>query len=348
MLYLIKMIIAVVAIFGLSAMADSDEDAHQTWQSAFNSSEEQKYVASNFSGFPVLEIEPDIQKQAGIKAESLTKTQLRSETIAYGEVVDLKPLLKVRSEYLNAAANFSIAEANLQQAKQNLSRVRGLHKNQAISTKKLQAQETLWQSANAEHKARYYQLQAIEESAILSWGAILSQWLLNPETQQFSDLIKQQHTLLQITLPPDDQLPEDTETIYVSTSGNRDDAKPVQLFSAAPHTDDVFQGETYYFRAAYKIRTGMHLTAWIPQQQLNSGYIIPETAVLRYLGLYYVYVKLDSEHFVRKQLPVLQKKQQAYFSETEFDPGQELVVQGAQMLLSEELRGLIPDEDDDD
>lgn len=305
-------------------------------------------ISENYTGFPRLEIEPELQHKAGIRVEQLQKTKLQSEIVAYGEVVNLKPLLQVRSEYLNAAANFSIAEANLQQARQNLQRVRGLHKNQAASTKKLQAEETLWESARAEHKARYYQLQAIEESAILSWGGPLSDWLLNPETEHFSDLIKQQHTLLQVTLPPDEQLPVGVETIYVSTSGNRSDAKPVQLFSAAPHTDDVFQGETYYFRADYKIRTGMHLTAWIPQLQISNGFLLPTTAVLRYLGQHYVYLKLDEEHFIRKQVQHLQKKDKAYFTQSGFSDGQWLVVLGAQMLLSEELRGLIPDEDDDD
>jgi hypothetical protein len=41
------------------------------------------------------------------------------------------------------------------------------------------------------------------------------------------------------------------------------------LISAAPQIDAISQGETWFFRVAVgDLRTGMRVTAWIPQDQV--------------------------------------------------------------------------------
>ena len=91
------------------------------------------------------------------------------------------------------------------------------------------------------------------------------------------------------------------------------------------------------------------ISAWIPHgQETLQGVIIPDSSVVRHLGQSYVYIQLSEEQFVRRSIPIIMRAQQGYFVRHNIFPGEKLVTTGAQMLLSEEFRGQIPDEDDDD
>jgi hypothetical protein len=60
-----------------------------------------------------------------------------------------------------------------------------------------------------------------------------------------------------------------------------------------------------------------------------------------------VYVQLDDERFVRRALASYRENGDEWFVSGALDPGDRIVVTGAQMLLSEELRSQIPEERDD-
>lgn len=333
----------IVAVFVLLApltsaeTGDDDDDRHET------------AAAAMLSGQSVVFLEQDTQALAGVETITLQPAHFQSEQIAYGKAVNLQPLLELRQRYFNAAAEHSIAKSRFDQADQAIKRLRNLHKNQAVSTRKLQQQHSLWLSAKAEYEASGLQLKSIRESSLLDWGKQLSDWALTPESQQFTDMISGEKTLLQITLPPDQSLPDTTQSIYTARSGQRRMAQKATLISADPQTDETLQGEAFFFLSDDKLSSGMRVTAWIPQQQSSlAGVIIPASAVIRHLGQSYVYLKTDKEQFTRRKLSNLIDAETGYFIRDELAPGLQLVTTGAQVLLSEEFRGRIPDEDDDD
>lgn len=299
------------------------------------------------NGKPVIFISEEQQTLSGLQITELKKINFQTELMAYGEVVDLKPLLEIRSRYFKAVAAHKIANAKFHQAQLSLDRLRHLHLNDAISTRKLQTQESQWQAANAQLDSDFYEIKSIRESAMLEWGKQLSDWALAPDSEPFSQFIHRQHTLLQITLPPNQHLPEATRFVYFERSGRRSGAKKAELIASAPRTDKLFQGETYFFRTENELRTGMYISAWIPQLQEDlTGVIVPPSAVVRHLGQMYVYLQTNEEQFSRRKITGVLNSKDGYFVESEISPGENLVTQGAQMLLSEEFRGQIPDEDD--
>ena len=60
-----------------------------------------------------------------------------------------------------------------------------------------------------------------------------------------------------------------------------------------------------------------------------------------------VYVKTDGKTFSQRILEHYSASAGGYFITGTIKPGEQIVTKGAQMLLSEELRGQIPKEDDD-
>lgn len=60
----------------------------------------------------------------------------------------------------------------------------------------------------------------------------------------------------------------------------------------------------------------------------------------------FVYVKTAEEQFSRRPIEHYSPTAGGYFVASGLNAGEQLVVTGGQMLLSEEFRGQIPDEDD--
>jgi post-segregation antitoxin (ccd killing protein) len=154
--------------------------------------------------------------------------------------------------------------------------------------------------------------------------------------------------LLQITLPVDKQLPNDIKMIEVEVSGNRSAAIKAELVSAALQTDAIAQGESYFFQAdGSHIRPGMRIAAWVPEQGENqSGVVIPKSALVWHLDQAFVYVKIAEEHFSRRNIDQFLPLADGYFVSHGLNAGDQLVTTGGQMLLSEEFKGQIPNEDD--
>ena len=150
-----------------------------------------------------------------------------------------------------------------------------------------------------------------------------------------------------VSLYPDQVLPPEVRTIFVGPTGERRLARQATFVSAAPQTDTVTQGETFFFKAdADKLRTGMRMQAWIPQGAPLKGVEVPGDAVIWYGGRLWVYVQKDDGLYVRRALEAHHETHAGWFVTAGVRAGDRVVVSGAQMLFSEEFRTAIPSEDD--
>jgi hypothetical protein len=90
----------------------------------------------------------------------------------------------------------------------------------------------------------------------------------------------------------------------------------------------------------------MRIAAWIPERNEDRlGVIIPKSALIRYLDQAFVY-QTDREKFSRRNIDHFSATADGYFVSNELNTGDQLVTTEGQMLLSEEIRGQILNEDD--
>lgn len=297
-----------------------------------------------------LTIDVATQARAGLKTLTLEPYSYHPELTAVGNAVALQPLLDLRTRYLTALTEHDNAEARLTLAKQNVERTRLLQRGGVVSGRSLQEQQSQWLSEQALNKGSRLQIDALRNEAVLNWGKAIADLFLNPDPKAIRPYLSGQKTLLLVALPTG-SMPVDTfGEIKVSRHGDRNRAEPARFISPAPQSDVLTQGESYFFETEHSnIRAGMRITAFIPlRQSTERGVLIPSSAVIRHLGQSFVYVKSAQDRFRRIRIAKLTDTHTGYFVTEGLFPGQEVVETGAQMLLSEEFRGQIPDEDDDD
>ena len=301
------------------------------------------------TGNPVIQLDAQAQKFSGIETLTLKPASHHSEFTAYGKAINIQPLLALRNRYLVALTERSSAKARFRQAEQNTKRQQDLYRHGVSSKRSLQEQQAQWQSYKAQVEATDFQEKAIIDETLLNWGKELTNWALSTDSDKLGAFLSGRQRLLQITLPANKHLSGTIQTIYVEASGNRNKAHKAEQISVAALTETASQGESYYFQTSDKnIITGMNVTAWIPEQNVQmTGVIIPESALIWYMDQALVYVKTDGETFIQRILEHYSASAGGYFITGTIKPGEQIVTKGAQMLLSEELRGQIPKEDDD-
>lgn len=289
-----------------------------------------------------------LRQTAGIKTQPLQATRKQPEFSAYGSVIDLQPLLALRQQFLAAQAVRDSAQARYQEADANLSRTRQLHQQDIVSTRRLQEQQAQWRNDKANLSTSDYQQQTIIAASRLQWGEVLTDWFTQPNSRQAEQFLTHRSQLLQISLPANTRLNPGTHTIAVDDRGRRDQAVTATLISPAPQVDPITQGERYFFKTAgRRLSYGARVSAWLADGAPGTaGVIIPESAVVWHLGQAFVYIKENGE-FVRRLLADTTPGAGGYFAAQGFEAGEDVVTTGAQTLLSQELKNLIPSEDDD-
>lgn len=303
-----------------------------------------------FNGQPIIFMDEEMQENSGLKILKTKTTLFNPEVIAYGKAISINPLLTIRSHYLSTIAQQNGFKARLTQAENNISRLRNLHKNEVVSTKKLQKQLSHWHSEKAVYDKNIYQSQSILNNSNLHWGNLLTRWITTKSSPQFEKLMRGESTLLKITAPASQALPTDINTIFISPTGTRNTALDASFVCILPLVDDFSQGVQYIFLSnTKKIKAGMNFTAWIPRQkQTQRGVVIPESSLAWHLGQSFVFIQIDKEHFVHRHISHPIKTTDGYYIGEQIAKGEDLVITGASMLLSHEFRSQIPGEDDDD
>ncbi|WP_305910101.1 hypothetical protein Q9L42_001975 [Methylomarinum sp. Ch1-1] len=297
-----------------------------------------------------LQLNHQAQQISGIAIVSAKPTDYRAEFTAYGKVLDISPLLTLRQNYLSTAARYNSATAKSNLSRNGMDRLRNLHRHEAVSTRQLQEQQSQWQTAKALTEEAALQRRMIIASSRQQWGDTLTDWFTRPTSPEADDIIEHRTQLLQITLPAGYLLPASVDSIRISASGKRRDALAARLLAAAPRVEPFSQGRQYFFLIEQAdLPAGLQLMAWIPRQKERlKGVIIPRSALLWHLGQSFVFIKLSDERFSRRAIDHYQEVAEGYFIADTIAAGERVVSSGAQMLLSQQLRAQIPDEDDDD
>jgi hypothetical protein len=145
-----------------------------------------------------------------------------------------------------------------------------------------------------------------------------------------------------VSLPAGRSIPQIASARLVLAS---DEEHPFvgQLVSPAPVADPVTGGQSFVFSFTPdnpRVQPGMPVAAHLKVPgEPGKGVIVPRESIIRYVGAGWVFVKTGEQSFTRRGVPLNRLTPQGWFvSSAVLSPGNEVVVQAAQSLLSEELK----------
>jgi hypothetical protein len=296
-----------------------------------------------------VKLSADALEYAGVETQQLVASEYLPEFKAQVRVLALGALLTLRSQINQATSAIELAKVQQQTAADELARLTQLNEQAgAVAAKRIIHATASLREAEATLAAARIQLGDLQSQAQQDWGKQIPTWLNSSGSDRLEQLLKHQQSLLLVTLPVGHSLPKHIEQVRIHLSGSQQQSLAA-LVGPAYVSDPLVQGETYYFTTATgNLRPGMRLEAWVAEHtNAVTGVMIPDAAIVWYSGQAWVYVEAEAGEFHRRSLKNAVTVPGGMFSETDFNAGEMLVVAGAQMLLSEEFKWQIEDEDDD-
>lgn len=277
-------------------------------------------------------------RMGGIVAARLKSISHQQEVHALGVVLSIQELNDLHNNYAAVKAQTEVAQTTASASRKEYERLKTLNAdNRNVSDKAFQAAETVWRSDESREKAAVEALHTIEQNAKQQWGIPLAKAIVS-NAPLFRRVSEQQDVLVQVTLSGS-YLASPRHAIRLqSPMGGFVEAV---LISPSPRTDPRFQGESFFYSASAQktgLVPGMSLSAYLPVGPEEQGDLVPETAVVWWQTKAWVYFEESKGHYVKHELPTAGSVNDGWFVPKRFVEGKPVVITGAQLLLSEELR----------
>jgi len=308
---------------------------------------------SSQSGVTIVTLSPETQKQSDIRTSTPKASKHQSTLTALGTVVNLDTLIGLRSRYFSAIADADLARASLINSQQEYKRLAKLNEdNHNISDRAVFASEALYKADQAKLAAAENAANNIRDSIRQGWGETIAlEATSQPAKPSFQRLLSYQEVLLQVTLPFSTAMPKPGSSINITPTGTQTKSIAASFVSVSPTTDNSSLGKTFYYRAAAEdLRAGMRIKVDLTENSHLSGVLIPTSAIVWYGGKAWVYKKTDDDHFSRQPVSADTETEDGWFNPegaTSIKAQDEIVVNGAQLLLSEEFKYQIKNENGD-
>ncbi|MDA3923061.1 MAG: hypothetical protein PF501_20630 [Salinisphaera sp.] len=286
-------------------------------------------------GVTYVQLDEATQQAIGLQTKTLKNTPYQQRFQAYGQVIDLSPLLADYQQLANAQAKVSRFQAQLAASHAEYQRLLGLYKQRHnVSKKEVQGARAAWRSDRASAKAATASRSGTAHQIEAQWGPVIAGWLIE-DKPAFEKLSKDKTRLLRLTLPLGQTLANPPSTARLLLDGGT--TPTVSVVSPAPRVEPDLQGQSYYFLATSRLedlRYGLRVTASIPYGPQRHGVVVPKAAVVWLQGSAWAYIKTDNNRFLRQPIRTDRPVPGGWFQASGLSAGKTVVTQGAALLSS--------------
>jgi hypothetical protein len=307
------------------------------------------HVASK-QGVAMVTVSAETQSQSDIKTNTLKASTYRGGINSYGNVIGIDGLIDLRARYLAAIAESQVLSTSLAHNQNEYNRLLVLNQDDKnVSDKVVASALADTRSDEAKLSAAILSAKNIADSLRQAWGETLSKLALEKNMGPLlQNLVNNKEALIQITLPFDAPEPTINSSVSIGIPETQY-AGTAYYLSPAPISNASIQGKTYFYHHKSSIlRTGMKVTVInLNNTHSNVGVTIPSTAVVWYGGKPWVYKKQSDEKFSRLPINTDIEVQNGWFYKGTLKAGDQIAISGAQLLLSEEFKSQITNENED-
>ncbi|MEO6421758.1 MAG: hypothetical protein ABIR84_03510, partial [Candidatus Nitrotoga sp.] len=157
------------------------------------------------NGLTIITLDTATQVQSGLRVKLLSPISHRTETVAYGTVLDLQSLFDLHARFVSAQADADVAKAAVTASRQESERNHILYQdNQNVSLKAYQAAQAVYLADQTKMNVAQRISENIRGAARQQFGEPLGHWVLDPHSSQFERLLNRREVLLRVSLPTSD------------------------------------------------------------------------------------------------------------------------------------------------
>lgn len=304
------------------------------------------------SGLPTVRLSGAAQQEVGISCAAVRPAEFAPQTTVAVVALDTQPLLELRDRLQAARIEAQAARIAASASATEQARVRALYEDDRnASQRALQSATAQAQADSARGRGAEAAVEALRAQARISWGDVIAGWL-ESDTAQIERLVAGKDALLRAGVRPEDAAGTPAALrVVLPGSGKSMIAAPI---GPAPRADAEHGGSGLLYRLQNSgVRPGLRLAGSLSRAgAARAGALIPASAVVWHSGKPWVYLREaddrqpDAGEFRRHDVSGGEALGDDWFV-AGFEGDAEVVVRGAQVLLSEEQKSQIKNENDD-
>ncbi len=281
------------------------------------------FVEHAKDGTVSVKIEDEVAKQMGLRTAEVKAASIKAETKAYGRVLNTPELPLLLAEV-------NVAELAARGSKKAFDRLKKLN-GEAGSVSEQKVEE-----ADEAVKKDEVALQTAKVKLVTTWGQAVAERNDLPELAR--QISANEVALVRLDLAPGESAK--ATSAKVALPGAEDQSTPAEVLGPAPQADPVTQSASLICLVRAKGWVpGAAVVGWLGgESEPAAGVSVPREALLRHEGMAFAYVKHEEE-FKRVPVTLARELGDSWLVTQGLKEGDEVVIAGAQQLLSEELKG---------
>jgi hypothetical protein len=323
---------------------------------------------------PALHLTTQARERAGILVQAPAAGSAGGMRGLVATVLDVQPLAQWRGRITSAAHELSGARASAEASRAEAERMQAMFEDDRNASQRARdAALALSRVDLAKAQSQQSQLDALRRSARVEWGPVVSKWLDGAvDDPTLLRLINGQEVLLQVVVRADAAKLPKTLSIILPDGNVPATARAVST-AGSIGAESAHGGRVFLFIAAGQgLAPGMRLSAQASDDGLRQGVagaMVPSSAVVWHAGQPWIYVReaIDDDDaaaeaaasaaaapnarqpdvFRRRALGPAAVRGGSHWFVPGLTTDEAVVTQGAQLLLSEEQKTRIKNENDD-
>jgi hypothetical protein len=301
-------------------------------------------------GRAIVRVDEKSQAASGIRVAPLRAAQSDTSVQIYGSVIDVNLLLELRGQYVAAAGEMRAMRATSEATRVEYQRAQALFKDDRnISEQAMRSVESRYRVAQARLLASEEAVAVLSDSLRSFWGPVIGAWATDSGSAPLQELLGRRSVLVRLVFPHELPRSSALPNISIAPVSAGDKQVEARFVSESPQGSSVLPGNTYFYLVeGSSLQAGTRVVARATTgDDKRDGIIVPNEAVVWHAGKAWVYVVQDPATFARFEISTANELFDGWFQSDSLQTGDEVVVSGAQLLLSEELKFQIRNENED-
>lgn len=325
-------LVAVVLTAGLVAGLITAYRAMQAERAAEGGEDKpvatESHVKHTADGEVAVVLDAETRRKIELAAAPLTAISITRETRAYGKVLDVSALAPF-------AAELRAADIAIELSRREWARLKKMHaEGQNASQRAVEA-------AEAEFQKNVAARQGIQDRLALAWGKTIAE---QPDLGAFMrSFIDSESALVRLDLLPGETVASAPATVAIALQADETNRVVGSRFEFPALVDAALPVQSFvYLVKGTRWAPGTKVIGFFKQEgELITGVLMPHSAVVRDRGQAWAYRQQGEDTFIRRRVTLEQPAPGGWLVSGEWQAGERVVTNGAQTLLSEELKSQI-------
>jgi len=302
-------------------------------------------------GIKQIQLPTSVEKNSNIRYKQLEETQMNQKKFNYGLVQNITPLIKIRASLERVDHQIKQLNHQIKNERKHLKVLKVLNgDNKNISDLTIRKKQI--EISGLENQIGIFKSEKINILSVIrqQWGEIFVN-ALNKKNNQLDQILKNKNQLISLSITQSDRedLPPQNIVIVPSISSVKEiDAK---FLSTSPAMDKSIIGKKFFYTTNNdKLSIGERVSAYASKSNKNQTFLlVPNSSVVWSNGQPWAYIRIkENGNFVRRSLQGMREAENGWIVKVgEIKIEDEIVIKGAQLLLSEEFKYQIKNENED-